>query len=269
MKVLDKLNLGCGQRFHSEWLNADLQPASSEIQSVDLSRPLPYGKGKFSVVYHSNVLEHIRPVLAVDFMRECARICRTGGILRVAVPDLEQICRLYLLKLEEAIQGKPEAREERAWMLLEMLDQMTREKSGGCMGEMLRNMPSSLENFVFSRIGNEGREFVRAHRSNTSVQKPRKENWWKRTRKRVRSICSVGDKQVSLIGKFRLSGEVHHWMYDRFSLMELMSAVGFTDLKVMASGESRVPKWREFHLEIGPDGSVHKPDSLIVEGIRQ
>ena len=265
----DKINLGCGGRYHPAWVNVDLKPAGPEVYPIDLSREFPYGDGSFSVVYHSNVLEHIRPVAVEIFMRECARICRYGGIMRVAVPDLEAICRLYLERLEQAVLGRAGAREEYRWMLMELLDQMTREKSGGCMGEMLRNMPSPLENFVFSRIGNEGREFVRAHRSNTSVQKPHKENWWKRTRKRVRSICSTGDKQVSLIGKFRLSGEVHHWMYDRFSLMELMGAVGFTDLKVMASGESRVPKWREFHLEIGPDGSVHKPDSLIVEGIRQ
>jgi predicted SAM-dependent methyltransferase len=126
MKVLDKINLGCGQRFHPKWLNADLQPASSEVQSVDLSRALPYPNGAFSVVYHSNVLEHIRPGRAEDFMRECARICRTEGVLRVAVPDLEQICRLYLAKLQEAIRGNPGAREERAWMLLELVEEFQR-----------------------------------------------------------------------------------------------------------------------------------------------
>jgi hypothetical protein len=48
-----------------------------------------------------------------------------------------------------------------------------------------------------------------------------------------------------------------------------MGSVGFSDLKVMVAGESRIPNWREFYLEVGSDGSVHKPDSLIVEGIRQ
>ena len=270
MKVLDKINLGCGQRFHPEWLNADLQPASSEIQSVDLSRPLPYGNGNFSVVYHSNVLEHIRPILVVDFMRECARICRTGGILRVAVPDLEQICRLYLSKLEEATQGKPGAREERAWMLLEMLDQMTRESSGGAMGDCLKQLPASMENFVFSRIGNEGREFVRQHRGVGPTGKAPAPGWWKQLRQKVApTLVSQREKLAGSIGEFRLSGEVHHWMYDRFSLKELMEGVGFSEIRVMRPGESRIPSWNAFLLEVATDGSVHKPDSLILEGIRQ
>lgn len=269
MKTPDKINLGCGGRFHPDWLNADLQPASPGVQSVDLSGPLPYPDGAFLVVYHSNVLEHIRPGRAMDFMRECARICRTGGALRVAVPDLEQICRLYLAKLEEAIQGKPGAREERAWMLLEMLDQMTRESSGGAMGEWLKRLPASLENFVFSRIGNEGREFVRQHRRMDPAGPALAPGWWKRLRQKIKRVLSSPQKKLArTIGEFRLSGEVHHWMYDRFSLRELMESVGFSEVRVMRPGESRISGWNEFFLEVGSDGSVHKPDSLIMEGVK-
>lgn len=269
MKALDKINLGCGQRFHPEWLNADLQPASSAVQSVDLSRALPYPNGAFSVVYHSNVLEHIRPGRAEDFMRECARICRTGGVLRVAVPDLEQICRLYLAKLQEAIRGNSGAREERAWMLLELVDQMTRETSGGMMGDCLKKMPPKLEDFVFSRIGNEGREFVRQQRGLGTTAQLSAPGWWKQLRWRMgRIFGSPRNKLIKAIGEFRLSGEVHHWMYDRFSLKELMESVGFSEIRVMRPGESRISGWGEFLLEIGPDGSVHKPDSLIMEGIK-
>lgn len=269
MRVPDKINLGCGQRFHPDWLNADLRPASPGVQSVDLSRPLPYPDGAFAVVYHSNVLEHVRPGRAEDFMRECARICRTGGVLRVAVPDLEQICRLYLARLEEAIQGKAGAREERAWMLLELIDQMTRESSGGAMGEWLKKMPPSLETFVFSRIGNEGREFVREHRGSGPAAEAPSNGWWKQLRRKMGRILGSPTKQLArAIGEFRLSGEVHHWMYDRFSLKELMESVGFSEIRVMRPEESRIPGWGQFLLEIGPDGSVHKPDSLILEGIK-
>jgi predicted SAM-dependent methyltransferase len=263
------INLGCGMRFHPRWLNVDLHPFSSEIQKVDLSRPLPFPQESFSVVYHSNVLEHIRPGQAEGFMQECARICRCGGILRIAVPDLEQICRLYLQKLEDAVRGKRGAKEERAWMLLELLDQMTRETSGGQMGQWLKSLPGSLEKFVFSRIGNEGREFVRQHRISPPHASGLKENWWQSLRKkwvspRVRTRC-----QAESIGQFRMAGEVHQWMYDRFSLGEMMEMVGFGDVKVMAHGESRIPGWQGFFLEIGHDGNIHKPDSLIREGIKK
>ena len=35
------------------------------------------------------------------FVRECFRVLRPGGLLRLAVPDLEDIARAYLKTLEE------------------------------------------------------------------------------------------------------------------------------------------------------------------------
>jgi hypothetical protein len=66
-----------------------------------------------------------------------------------------------------------------------------------------------------------------------------------------------------------MAGEVHQWMYDRFSLGEMMEMVGFGDVKVMAHGESRIPNWQSFFLEIDRDGNIHKPDSLIMEGVKK
>ena len=62
----------------------------------DLSRGIPFPESSVDVVYHSHVLEHLDRDVARKFIRECARVLRPGGLIRVVVPDFERYCRNYL-----------------------------------------------------------------------------------------------------------------------------------------------------------------------------
>src|SRR6185436_2450514 len=98
------------------------------------------------------------------------RVLSPGGILRVATPDLEQICRLYLSKLGEAAAGMAQADYD--WMMLELYDQAVRERVGGNMLAYLAQTPLPNEDFVFGRIGEEGRSLVRDLRARRVGQRP-------------------------------------------------------------------------------------------------
>src|SRR5437773_7225338 len=103
------LNLGCGQRYHPAWSNLDLQPAASSIRRWDVTQPLPFADASFAAVYHSHLLQILPRDQALPFLRECRRVLQPGGILRLAIPNLEAIARLYLHTLEDAWQGEDEA----------------------------------------------------------------------------------------------------------------------------------------------------------------
>jgi len=64
---------------------------------------------------------------------------------------------------------------------------------------------------------------------------------------------------------FRISGEMHQWIYDRYSLSKLPQEAGFTDIKVCRANESAIPNFNSYLLDIEPDGKVRKPDSLFME----
>ena len=49
------LNIGCGHRFHRDWVNIDVDPASPEVIKADIINGIPYPDNHFDVVYHSNV----------------------------------------------------------------------------------------------------------------------------------------------------------------------------------------------------------------------
>src|SRR6266852_88962 len=154
------LNLGCGNRYHPDWVNIDIAPNGKDVIGHDLSTGIPLPDCSCDVVYHSHLLEHLRQPAALEFMRECRRVLKPGAILRVAVPDLERICRVYLEKLEQALEDDRN-RDDYDWIILELLDQAVREQSGGGMLSYLSQSPLPNEDFVYERIGEEGRNIIR------------------------------------------------------------------------------------------------------------
>jgi SAM-dependent methyltransferase len=123
MKIL---NLGCGHKVSShphvvniDWsmyvrvrgspiLNAlgmtlldstrkeRLRRIPRNIMAHDLSKGIPFGDGTVDVVFHNNVLEHLDRDVAEEFLVECRRVLKPGGIHRIVVPDFELAARQYL-----------------------------------------------------------------------------------------------------------------------------------------------------------------------------
>jgi SAM-dependent methyltransferase len=74
--------------------------------------------------------------------------------------------------------------------------------------------------------------------------------------------------ETILIGGTARSGEMHRWMYDRFSLGWLLGDAGFSDVACCAPDASRIAGWVDFQLDTEPDGSPYKPWSRYVEATR-
>lgn len=277
------LNLGCGSRYHPDWINIDIAPQGLGVIQNDLSRGIPLSDASCDVVYHAAVLEHLRRSDAEAFLAECYRVLKPGGIVRVGVPNLEKICQLYLSKLTAALNGEKTAAHDYDWIMLELFDQIVREKGGGGMLDYLRKNPLPNKTFVYERIGGEGRELVKAlcsssvslrrgshslpallhtlrrgFRTLPSLAK-RRILWW---------LLGAEDRRALEIGRFRLSGEVHQWMYDRYSLARLLGQTGFRDPHLQDANTSRIPNWTSFHLDTLPDGQVIKPDLFFMEAIK-
>ncbi len=267
------VNLGCGARYHPDWVNIDIAPLGPGVIAHDLSRGVPLADGSADVVYHSHVLEHLRRDDAAAFMRECARVLRPGGIIRIAVPDLERICRAYLQKMTAALGGDAGAAADYDWMMLELMDQTTREHSGGAMGAYLRRAPLTNEAFILERIGEEGRRMIESARTPRSVQPAARRTLGSLARgarrRLLRMLLGADDARALEVGRFRLGGEVHQWMYDRWSLARLLRDTGFEEPTVHTATSSAIAGWESFHLDTLGDGTVVKPDSLFMEGRRE
>lgn len=71
-----------------------------------------------------------------------------------------------------------------------------------------------------------------------------------------------------LLGDARKRGQTHQWGYDRVNLHQILEASGFVGFRVVGPNESNILGWAEMELEVDPDGTIHKPDSLWVECIK-
>lgn len=62
----------------------------------DLTKGIPHRDGAADVIYTSHLLEHVRPDQAIFILRECHRVLKPEGVLRVVVPDLRLLAERYL-----------------------------------------------------------------------------------------------------------------------------------------------------------------------------
>lgn len=278
------LNLGCGGKYHQDWINIDFKSSSKDVLEHNLLNGIPLDNNSVEVVYHSHVLEHFSPKDGKFFISECYRVLKKNGILRVAVPDLETIAKEYLNNLNLALKGDEEGRENYNWIKLELLDQMVRNTSGGEMAKYLTKENLINEKYVYERIGLEGKnireKFLNRSRNSISqLSKSKKKTFFQSSilkgnriittiKKRFLLKNNSGEEVKALkIGQFRLGGEIHQWMYDRYSLSEILKEAGFEKIRVCTPHESEIANWNSYQLDV-IDGEVRKPDSLFMEAIK-
>ena len=114
-----KLNLGCGAQVIEGWTNVDYALGARlartpligslvkktkafgvnwdpSIYVHNLTTKFPWADGTVDVAYTSHTLEHMSLEQGKAFLKECYRVLRPGGILRVIVPDLRPIVDRYL-----------------------------------------------------------------------------------------------------------------------------------------------------------------------------
>jgi len=121
-----RLNLGAGIQQAPRWINYDrsrtaylarsrvarrsaclanalgltstreLLPWPPDTRVHDLTNGIPHTAESVDAIYSSHMLEHIDPASAELILRECHRVLKPGGVLRIVVPDLESAARAYV-----------------------------------------------------------------------------------------------------------------------------------------------------------------------------
>src|SRR2546421_11201949 len=81
-----RLHLGCGSGGIGGWINVDMIGAAADLV-WDLRWPLPFKSESIDAIFHEHLLEHLALPEAVGMIKECFRLLRPGGILRMAVPN--------------------------------------------------------------------------------------------------------------------------------------------------------------------------------------
>ena len=109
-----KLNIVCGTSGIEGWVNIDNSPSillsrlpfgrrifrtpdwPRDVRRADVRKRIPFPDSSVSCIYSSHAFECFSYEESVAVARECFRVLRPGGILRIVVPDLGIMVRDYL-----------------------------------------------------------------------------------------------------------------------------------------------------------------------------
>jgi predicted SAM-dependent methyltransferase len=94
------LHLGSGAHHIDGWINVDLTISDQPDAVADLTATLPFRDGSVDYIHSEDFLEHIEFGQGQSFLRECSRVLRPGGVLRLLTPDLAALVRRVYLDRE-------------------------------------------------------------------------------------------------------------------------------------------------------------------------
>ena len=95
-QIAVKINLGSGHWKLPGWVNVDIDFESRPEVLADLSAPLPFRASVADFMHTEDFLDQLDLQGARRFLRECHRILKPGGVIRILTPDVEKLARMYL-----------------------------------------------------------------------------------------------------------------------------------------------------------------------------
>jgi predicted SAM-dependent methyltransferase len=132
IKMTVKLNLGCGPTPFDGWINLDKSwntylykfpllkklvlklllslgwvtedalvhvvdySPDLDIRRCDVTKGIAFDEMSVDYIYTSHMLEHLRKEDTMFVLKECYRVLKQGGVLRVVVPDLKLYAEEYI-----------------------------------------------------------------------------------------------------------------------------------------------------------------------------
>ena len=84
-----RLHIGCGQQTIPGWINIDHQGLPGVDQVLDVRQGLPFAD--VASIYAEHFLEHLPLDDGLNFLKECRRVLRHDGVLRLSTPNLDWV----------------------------------------------------------------------------------------------------------------------------------------------------------------------------------
>lgn len=90
------VHLGAGGHRMDGWINVDVLPDSVDLLA-DFARALPFRSESVRLIHSEDLLEHLELEQGKVLLRECHRVLKPGGVMRLLTPDLRALIqRVYI-----------------------------------------------------------------------------------------------------------------------------------------------------------------------------
>lgn len=263
------VNLGCGDTFikSNNWLNFDFKK-KQDVTKANLLKKIPLNSNYADVVYCSHFLEHIPEKKVQAFLIECGRILKNKGILRLVLPDFKKMVEEYLFQRNSANNKKSN------FMMTSIIDQFVRTEPGGNLQkifeEVEKNDDQDLKEYIYQRTGydfkNSNIKSLNLLKGN-SLQEKIKNNIFKKYCILISNFLPKIFKDQNL--SFADIGEKHTWIYDKYSLEQLLHSSGFKNVREVTESYSMIKNFPFKNLDVNEDNVPKKGfDSIFIEAVK-
>lgn len=96
---LTMLNIGCGTDYKKGWINID-NNSDNNIKKLDINwdlrKPIPIADNTVDFIFNEHFIEHLTVKEAQIALEEFKRILKKDGVMRIAMPNLEDAIANYL-----------------------------------------------------------------------------------------------------------------------------------------------------------------------------
>jgi predicted SAM-dependent methyltransferase len=89
-----KLQIGAGLNDLSDWLNTDIREHNHTVY-LDAAKRFPIEDNTFDYVFSEHMIEHIDYNDGLFMLKECFRILKNNGKIRITTPNLKFLVELY------------------------------------------------------------------------------------------------------------------------------------------------------------------------------
>lgn len=128
-----KLEIGARVASLDGWLSTDVDPLSEGTVFLDATKPFSFDSGTFDYIYCEHMIEHLSWRNGQAMLRECHRVLKPRGVMRIATPDLAVILGLYSPQLSD------EQKNYIEWMIRLELPGVSTHKAAFVVNNAFRN----------------------------------------------------------------------------------------------------------------------------------
>ncbi|MDA0265667.1 MAG: methyltransferase domain-containing protein [Cyanobacteria bacterium] len=285
------VNLACGESFVSrhDWVNLDYSSNHTSVIRANLLGNLPLRNNSARAVYSSHFIEHIPRAKVLSFLKECYRVLEAQGLIRLVLPDWENLCREYLSCRDQGEHSRGD------FLMLEMLDQCVRLYPGGLLGDYFdylkshaHEQPEMLE-YIKLRCGedlNLTADLYSLVANFTDSEAPSSQS----SASRIVNLMTHPDRLMSRLQRkfstYRIKlatallpkpfreqnvsyasiGERHAWMWDFYALSQELERAGFHHIKRLSCDTTEIPDFPLIPLDMTVEGYPRKGQgSMYIE----
>jgi predicted SAM-dependent methyltransferase len=91
-----KLHLGCGKKYIPGFIHVDLDRSPKIDYYHDIATLPMFKNNTVDLIYCCHAFEYFDRVQVKKVLKEWKRVLKKGGVIRLAVPDFQNITKVYL-----------------------------------------------------------------------------------------------------------------------------------------------------------------------------